>query len=29
MSFPHRKVRISEMIEALNGTATEDDMKDI
>lgn len=27
--FPHRKVRVSEMIEALDGKATESDMKDI
>ena len=28
-AFPHRKVRISEMIEALNGKVTEADMKAI
>lgn len=29
MAFPHRAVRISEMIEALDGKATDDDMKAI
>ncbi len=29
MAFPHRAVRISEMIEALDGKASDDDMKAI